>query len=156
MQTIIPILTPFLLFLLWQYQAMNEGKEEGLYYSCKNKNIALTGLDEHSFWTIQRVVIAAGFIAQFITYQYYLGATWWLAIILTLALAAAYMLVFSFWHNGKLYQTLNMFTLSGRYTDGWKASIDGKAKNDFTYPQRLKMLVAGWAIFIILTLTEIL
>jgi hypothetical protein len=65
MEVITLILVPAILFILWQYQAFNEGMEEGMYYSCKytSKNKILRTLNEHAFWTKQRAIIASGFIS---------------------------------------------------------------------------------------------
>ena len=151
---IILIGIPFLLFLLWQFQAMNEGREEGMFYSCKylSKNQYLRAMDEHAFWTKQRIIIASGFISQYAAIGFYAVFNWISVLFLTSFLALAYILVFSFWHNGSLYSVRNRYNQPGSgmpYPGGWKAEPDGKAVFDFSYPVRKGMLIAGWLIFLL-------
>ncbi len=152
MQTLTTIIIPIILFAEWQYQANNEGWEEGLYYSAKSYNPMLNKLDEHVFWTVQRIIIASAFIAQYLTVQLIYSTSFLEAAIKIFVLGISYVLVFSFWHNGSLYITANKFSRNTPYPKGWKDSPNGKAKNDFTYNQRLLMFIGGWLLFITLIL----
>jgi len=154
------VFIPAILFLLWQIQAFNEGKEEGLFYSCKysSPNKALRMLNEHRFWTTQRVIIASGFIAQYVTIAFSQSFALITSVFMTLFLGMAYILVFSFWHNGKLYLTRNQYgnpDYGIPYPGGWKANINGKAFFDFTYKTRLIMLLSGWALFLLFILLNL-
>lgn len=152
MEILTLIIVPAILFLLWQYQAFNEGKEEGMYYSCKytSKNKVLRILDEHAFWTKQRMIIAAGFISQYPSIAFSEVTDWLSVMFMTLFLGLSYVLVFSYWHNGSLYTICNRYRNPENdipYPGGWKANPDGKAIFDFTYTMRTRMLIAGWLIF---------
>jgi len=154
MEIITLIIVPALLFLLWQYQAFNEGREEGMYYSCKysSKNKILRLLDEHKFWTIQRMIIATGFISQYPAIAFIEIFDWVSVLFMTVFLGLSYILVFSYWHNGSLYTTSNLYRNPENdipYPGGWKADQDGKAIFDFPYKMRKGMLIAGWLVFVL-------
>jgi len=146
------IIVPAILFLLWQYQAFNEGKEEGMYYSCKytSKNKVLRTLNEHVFWTRQRIIIATGFVSQYPSIAITEIIDWVSVVFTTTFLGLSYVLVFSFWHNGSLYKTRNIYRNTEKdipYPGGWKAHQDGKAIFDFSYKMRKGMLILGWLVF---------
>jgi len=154
MEIITLIIVPALLFFLWQYQAFNEGKEEGMYYSCKytSKNKVLRILDEHKFWTIQRMIIATGFISQYPAIAFIEIFDWVSVLFMTVFLGLSYILVFSYWHNGSLYITSNRYRNPEKevpYPRGWKADQDGKAIFDFPYKMRKGMLISGWLVFVL-------
>jgi hypothetical protein len=160
MEVITLILVPAILFMLWQYQAFNEGKEEGMYYSCKytSKNKVLRALNEHAFWTKQRALIASGFISQYAVIASIQIFDWVSVMFLTAFLGLSYILVFSFWHNGSLYTTSNLYRNPENdipYPGGWKDDQDGKALFDFPYKMRKGMLIAGWLVFILFILMNL-
>jgi len=152
MEIITLIILPAILFILWQYQAFNEGKEEAMYYAGKytSYNHLLKLLNEHAFWTRQRMVIACGFIGQYASLTVVFRFDWISVVFMNIYLAMSYILVFSFWHNGSLYVTGNKYAdpLKAKpYPGGWKANKDGKAIFDFNYKTRKGMLIAGWFVF---------
>lgn len=154
------IIVPVLLFVLWQMQAFNEGKEEGMFYSCKYKsrNKQLRLMDEHTFWTYQRMIIASGFISQYISALWPSGVDWVGKMAMTLMLSVSYILVFSFWHNGSLYTHVNRYRDPGLeipYPGGWKADQDGKAVFDFPWKIRKLLFIAGWLLFILFIILNI-
>lgn len=154
MEIVTLIFVPALLFILWQYQSFNEGTEEGMYYSCKysSKNQVLRTLNEHAFWTRQRMVIGTGFISQYTVIAYTEIFDWISVLFMTVFLMLSYVLVFSFWHNGSLYITRNRYRNPDHgipYPGGWKANPNGKAIFDFTYEKRKGMLIAGWMVFLL-------
>lgn len=160
MEIITLIIVPAILFLFWQYQAFNEGKEEGMYYSCKytSNNKILRALNEHAFWTKQRMIIATGFISQYTVVATTQLFDWVSMMFLTVYLGLSYILVFSFWHNGSLYTTSNLYRNPEKdipYPKGWKDDKDGKALFDFPYKMRTGMLIAGWLVFILFILINL-
>lgn len=160
MEIITLIIVPAILFILWQYQAFNEGKEEGMYYSCKytSKNKILRTLNEHAFWTRQRMIIATGFVSQYPAIAFSQIMDWVSAIFLTVFLGLSYILVFSFWHNGSLYTTRNIYRNPENdvpYPGGWKADQDGKAIFDFPYKIRKGMLITGWLVFMLFVILNL-
>lgn len=154
------IVVPLMFFGIWQRQARNEGIEEGWYYSLKSfyrssQNKDFNTDDEHAFWTEQRFWIGTGLVAASII-PHLISGTWCQAIFAAIYISAAYISVFSFWHNGKLYAEIFKKTGSYRYKDGFAASIDGPASIDFTWKQRLFLFIFGYLLMIIYVVVSIL
>lgn len=140
-------------FILWQLYSYSQGSEEGIFVAAKRGNSNEKIGDMHTRWTWQRLIIGSIIIVSQV-FIYPLLTTWTDVFHLYL-ISAALIMSFPYLHDGYYYITVNKFTAEGYsepYPKGFYHYKDGKAKNDFTYRQRLIMaiislLILGWVIF---------
>ena len=143
-----------LVFVIWCLVAVGLGWIEGNWfhnkYYPKNPNKPYlrydNKYDKHIYLTIIRACICA--MAFVFIIPLFLPVTW-ISILLFGAYTISYMLVFPFFHDGQLYKTWNKLNPTV-FIGGWKAYDDTPtSKFNFTYKQRLYMLIISLTLLLI-------
>lgn len=92
------------IFILWLLYAVMEGNREGFYWNMLFSSGGKPTV-EHDIWTIQRAVVAIGFVLFSVS----LSDSFTVLLILLV-----YPLVFPFFHDGVYYRTRNIVS-KGEY-----------------------------------------
>ena len=117
--------------LLWPIYCILEGFREGKYFHFRNFSGEKEHqrYDIHTYFAFQRGVVM---VLCSIRYEWYVG------IPLFFAMSS----IFPFFHDGQYYSTRNNIDKKV-YPKRWRAFGDGSAKMDFSWAQRVWLLIAG-------------
>lgn len=119
--------------ILWALSSCLYGIGEGYYFYHLNQAQDRRGKKyDHLFLSVVRGVLSLSLLCVV-----WLSSNSW---VITTLILIYFMSIFPFLHDGFYYITRNKF-VEGTYADGWQHYQDGRAYLDFTYPQRVMLLL---------------
>jgi len=122
--------------LTWILFSLSDGYRDGGAFSWTDERYP-EGFDVHHYFLPDRGVK----LVTSLGIDYFTGIRWWLLPLITLA----YVLIFSWFHNGMMHRVRGRQDVSGR---NWKSHSDTTtAKISFTYWERSFQLFIGLLIY---------
>lgn len=121
--------------ICWIVYSLVEGKREGLYYHARLNAGDLQSLNEHPMFTVQRFIVSLFLLGT-------LGLTYSFLSWCIVPIYFCICILFPYFHDGEYYKERHLLN-KAVYPLSFKDFGNGSAKNDFTYNQRLAMLISG-------------
>ena len=156
MNWIIQINIIAVLIVTWAIFSFQVGFREARYYYCKNEPHPSLKKDEHGLFTIHRAMVFIPHLIAFILVkQDLIHGAWWILLIEGCLFIVACIMVFPFFHDGAYYTERNNLD-PDVYPHRWMDFNNSAAIFDFTFPQRLIMLIIGAGAYTIATILDLL
>jgi len=95
-------------FVLWLAWAIFQGQDEAAGKSKMNLIGKAMGIEKHSLWTYQRIVVALMIVSGILAQSIYLGCVWYYVLLHTAIISVVLVFSFSFAHNAAYYVFSNM------------------------------------------------